>query len=360
MTSTPTTPTPKRTRRHQRHDRAERSGDGTSTDKPSRAFRTTIHPMAPSNRSAQFTKLHKVLKKHYRPVASVLERPVLEQLLFACCLENARYNVAEEVFASLVEAFFDWNEVRVSSVRELAEVMARLPEPLAAADRFKRILQHVFEDNYSFDLEELRKKNLGPAVESLKKIDGVTTFSSAYVVQASLGGHAIPLDSGAFAIMRILDLASEEDVANGVIPGLERAIPKSAGIEFGSLLHQLSVDFTENPFAAAMRDQLLEVDPAAKSRLPKRESKKKAAEPAETPEEPKPRKAAGKTAASAADSAEKPKKKPAKKPTVEEEEAPAKKKAAREKKEPAAKVPPRGESTRKKAASAGLSKRKPR
>ena len=322
--------------------------------------------MAASSRSAQFTKLHKVLKKHYRPVPYVAERPVLEQLLFACCLENAHYSVAEEAFAALGEAFFDWNEVRVSSVRELAEVIARLPEPLATADRFKRILQHVFEDNYSFDLEELRKKNLGPAIESLKKIDGASPFAVACAVQAALGGHAIPLDSGTLEVMRILDLASEDELTSGVIAGLERAIPKSSGVEFGSLLHQLGADFTENPFAAAVKEKLLEIEPTAKSRLPKRETKKKAtaeeAEAAAHAEEAKSRKAAAKKTPEpeSPENAEKGKKKTAAKKPASDEKTPAKKKAASDKKEPIPKAKSRSESDRKKTPSTGLSKRKPR
>jgi hypothetical protein len=321
--------------------------------------------MAASSRSTQFTKLHKVLKKHYRPVPCVAERPVLEQLLFACCLENAHHSVAEEAFAALGEAFFDWNEVRVSSVRELAEVMAKLPEPLATADRFKRILQHVFEENYSFDLEELHKKNLGPAIESLKKIDGASPFAVAYAVQAALGGHAIPLDSGTLEIMRILDLATEDEVVGGVIAGLERAIPKSSGVEFGSLLHQLAADFTENPFAAAVKEKLLEIEPTAKGRLPKRESKKKlAAEEAEaaaTAEETRPRKAAGKkTPESEAAAADKGKKKSAAKKLASNDKDPSKKKTAPDRKESAPKAKSRSESDRKKMPSAGLSKRKPR
>ena len=46
--------------------------------------------MGSTSRASQFSKLHKVLAKHYQPVP-VPERPVLEHLLFACCLENAPY-----------------------------------------------------------------------------------------------------------------------------------------------------------------------------------------------------------------------------------------------------------------------------
>ena len=68
-----------------------------------------------------------MLKKYYKPVVRRADRPVLEHLLFACCLEDARYEEAEEAFAALVHTFFDWNEIRVTSITELAEVMAACP-----------------------------------------------------------------------------------------------------------------------------------------------------------------------------------------------------------------------------------------
>ena len=85
----------------------------------------------------------------------------------------------------------------MTTVKELSEVMGGLPQPSAAAQRVKRVLQHVFEAGYCFDLEDLRKKNLGPAIERLEKINGISRFGVAYVVQAALGGHWIPLDGGA-------------------------------------------------------------------------------------------------------------------------------------------------------------------
>lgn len=230
--------------------------------------------MAVPSRSAQFTKLHKVLKKHYAPVEPDPSRSVLEHLLFASCLENAPYAAAEESLAALVNTFFDWNEIRVSTVRELAEVIAGLPDPMAAATRVKKILQTVFEATYSFDLEELRKQNLGPAVERLEKTEGTSKFSVAYVVQAALGGHAIPLDAGAFSVLRLLDFVTDQDVAEGAVPGLERAIAKNAGVDFGSLLHQVGADYLANPYSQSLHSMLIEIEPEVKQRLPSRRAKK--------------------------------------------------------------------------------------
>lgn len=226
--------------------------------------------MSGSRRAAQFEKLFKVLRKYYKPVFPDPDLPVLHHLLRACCLENASYQAAETALTALFHEFFDLNEIRVSTVRELAEVMACLPDPAAAAQRIKRILQHVFEDSYSFSLEELRKGTLGSAIERLQKIDGVTPFAIAYVVQSALGGHAIPIDSGSMEVLKILQLVTDKDVAAWQVPGLERAIPKSKGIEFGSMLHQLGADFTANPYSPYVHEILLAVDPTAKERLPKR------------------------------------------------------------------------------------------
>ncbi len=232
--------------------------------------------MASESRTSQFVHLHEVLQKHCKPVAADPQRSVLEHLLFACVLEGAHYEPAEESFAGLVHTFFDWNEVRVTSIAELAEVMASLPNPRRAAHRVKRVLHSLFEENFSFDLEGLRKQNLGPTIQWLEKLEGTDRFVVAYVVQAALGGHAIPIDPGTMRALHVADLATDEDVAAGVVGGLERAVPKAKGIEFGSLLHQLGADFAANPYSPKMRSILLEVNPQCGSRLPKRRDGRRA------------------------------------------------------------------------------------
>jgi endonuclease III len=235
--------------------------------------------MASSNRSTKIGKIHKVLKKAgYEPVAPDPHRTVLEHLLFAACLEDAKYDEAEQAFAALGHNFFDWNEVRVTTVRELAEEMTCLPAPPVAAERVKQILQAVFEDRYAFDLEELRKENLGPATDQLRKTKGNSPFTVSYVIQAALGGHSVPIDAAAMKVMVVLDLVKEKDTAAGSVPGLERAIPKNKGVEFGSLLHRFAVEFAATPHKPDLKKILLEIDPEAGPRLPKRRAKAAAKE----------------------------------------------------------------------------------
>lgn len=303
--------------------------------------------MANPNRMALLTKMHKVLKKHYKPVA-IPDRPVLEHLLYACCLENAPYEQADKAFAAVSTSFFDWNEVRVSTVKELAEVMSMLPAAAAAAANLKRVLQGVFESTYSFELEPLKKQNLGQAQQRLKKLEGATPFTIAYLTQATLGGHAIPLDKGLMQVFAVLGLASDADQAACAVPGLERAIPKTKGVEFGSLAHQLGAEMFANPYSPSLHKILLEMAPDAKDRLPKRPVKgakpKEAEAPAEASKEAKP-KAEAPTKGSAA-----------------KKIAPAsgKKPAAPQKSAADERAGAKKSGEKKKAGAVGISKRKPR
>ena len=242
--------------------------------------------MASKNRAALVNKALKVVKKHFKPAAPpAKDRSLLEHLVFACCAENSPYEAAERVFQSLKSDYYDWNEVRVSTVRELAEACKPLNDPNEAATRIKRVLQSVFETHYSFDLEPLKKQNIGAAVKQLEKYNGSSPFVVAYVTQQALGGHSIPTNQGLLESLRIVGVVSDAEATKGVVPGLERTVPKSKGFEVGSQLHQLGIEMHRSPYGPTIRKLLLEIEPDAKDRLPKRPTKLEEAPP-EPPAKP--------------------------------------------------------------------------
>lgn len=229
--------------------------------------------MNASNRQNLITKVFKVLKRHYEPVKPPVERTVLEHLLYACCLENSPFEAADEAFARLQQSYFDWNEVRVTTVTELAETLACLADPSAAATRLKRCLQSVFETHYAFDLETLKKQNLGNSVKDIESIIGTTPFVVAYVTQHGLSGHAIPCAQGLLDAFEILEIISAAEAAKRRVPGLERAVAKAKGPEMASLVHQLGADYFAAPFDSKVRDLLAEIDPKSRDRVPARTTK---------------------------------------------------------------------------------------
>ncbi|MCC9605004.1 hypothetical protein LOC68_25145 [Blastopirellula sp. JC732] len=328
--------------------------------------------MAATNRAGLITASHKVVKKHYTP-AEADSRPLLEQLAFAALLENSPRAAAEQCFSVLVNNYYDWNEVRVTSLVELSEVCAKLPQPEASAAKLKSILQNVFESLYTFDLESLKKLNQGKAIKQIERFNGVSQFVVGYVTQNALGGHAVPTDDALVELMRVLGIITDAEAKKNSVPGVERAIPKTKGVEYSSLIHELAVEFMANPYSKKVRDHILEIAPDAKTRFPKRPTAKEeaAAEAAAVEKaEAKAAKIAAKKAA-----AEKPPKPAAAKPTkkaAKKKAAPAEKKAPEKKaaekpakaaeKKPAEKKAAEKKPVKKKVAkkSTGAIKRKPK
>jgi endonuclease-3 len=235
--------------------------------------------MSSPNRAAIINKIQRVLKKHYKPVAPPSGRSVLEHLLYACCLENARFEAADEAFAKVQQSYFDLNEVRVTTVSELCEILDVLPDPQFAASNLKRALQAVFESHFDFDIEYLRKQNLGKSEKDLEKYTSANPFLIRYVAQHGLAGHSIPCGRSELEVLMIAGLINEAELEKRTVPGLERAIPKAKGIEFASLLHQLAADYLLGPNSTKVRSILLEIDPESKDRFPKRGTKKEATAP---------------------------------------------------------------------------------
>ena len=232
--------------------------------------------MASNNRATQINKVLKIVKKHFKPTEIPAERTLLEHLIFACCAENSLHEVANEVFATLDSDYYDWNEVRVTSIRELTAVMKRLNDAQEAATRLKRVLQSVFETHYSFDLELMKKQNIGATVKQLEKYKGTSVYTVAFVTQNALAGHAIPINQGLLETMRVVGVISDKEAKKGTVPGLERIVAKSKGAEIGTILHQLGVELYRSPYGPTIRKLLLEIEPKCKESLPKRPSKKDA------------------------------------------------------------------------------------
>ena len=216
-------------------------------------------------------KLHKALKAAYKPVPFNTNRPLLDQVLVACCLENAPYDVAEKACARLIETAFDLNEIRVTTVAELAETLHDLPDPAHAALSLRRVLQSVFESTYSFTLDHAKKHSLAHGLKVLEGMHGVPSFVVAHAVSTALDGHMIPLDKGAIAALYVCGLTTRAEYDSGKVVGLERIIGKKSGVEFSSLLHQFGVEVLTNLHGNTVRKVVQAVNPAAlKDRLPKR------------------------------------------------------------------------------------------
>jgi endonuclease III len=199
-------------------------------------------PPAITNKQQLLTFAQNALKKkfpHAVPEPPAEPRPLLEEIVYAISREGSPPAEADAAYSRLRKAFIDWNEVRVSTVQEVGEFLRPLSAPGSRARRIIGLLQEVFEATYTFDLGELAKKGLKDTARKLRYYkEGVNDYAVAWVVQRTLGGHAIPLDEPTLRVLTRLGAIEEvdPDSLESIRGSIEHVVPKTRGPEFTDLM----------------------------------------------------------------------------------------------------------------------------
>lgn len=195
-----------------------------------------------SDRQALFRKIVSVLKKKYGGSVPKDQRNVLETIMFACCLEDARYQDAETAYQNLLESFHDLNEIRVSSITEVERTLESLDNAAWRALRIRDTLQYVFEKYYVFDFEPLRRKTVDAAVKQLSKIKCLSSFVQLYALQHSLGAHVVPVDETVCRVLAWLGLIPQGMEPEKAAEEVKSSVRKSDAPLLGYLLRELGAD----------------------------------------------------------------------------------------------------------------------
>lgn len=199
--------------------------------------------MATTSKAQFLTEVHALLKKRYKIEPSAEKLSILETVVYGISHEDSTREQANQALSRFKDDFFDWNEVRVSTLEEIEGVLAGMPDQETRAFRIRRFLRQLFEKTYGFNLDHLVKK---PQKESLKALEEYEALSSDYVLatvtRLALGGHAFPVDGSTLRACRRLGVADEDSDAPSLRIALERAVPKNRAGELGELIEELAHD----------------------------------------------------------------------------------------------------------------------
>lgn len=187
-------------------------------------------------------KLVTRLEKQFGRPPQVPDRSVLDTLVYAVCLENDRYEAADRAYKILHEEFHDLNEIRVSTVSELRVAFQHQADPDVRSHRVRTILQYVFEDQFEFDLEAIRKKTQEQAAKKLGKIRDLSPFVRNYVQQIALGAHLIPMDDRMMAAAIWLGLVEPGTSTEAASDALKAAVRKADAPAFCHLMRCFAVE----------------------------------------------------------------------------------------------------------------------
>ena len=165
----------------------------------------------------------KVWKTHGDPL-SVLIGTILSQ--------NTSDNNSHKAFANLRSKFGNWDEVRKTKVKKIADTIRSGGLADIKALRIKNILNQIYEENRNLNLSFLKRWKTNKIKGRLRKFKGVGEKTIACVLLFSLRRPAMPVDTHVLRVSKRLGLVPQNLNATKAEALLEKLIPKNLIYQF--------------------------------------------------------------------------------------------------------------------------------
>jgi len=194
-----------------------------------------------SQYSKKVQKLYRSLKrKPAKQVKVDYDEPV-DALVYAVVSETIPEPQAQDAIRKLKDYFVDFNDLRVATVDEIAEVLGKeLTNARNIATALVTTLRAAFEKYNMLSLQALKKLGKRPAKQVLEKLAGATPFVVDYIMLTALQGHAIPLNSAMIDYLKTNEFVHAEAGYEEIEGFLTRQLPAKNAYEFYSLLRRQS------------------------------------------------------------------------------------------------------------------------
>ena len=191
--------------------------------------------------ATRLQKLYRGLKRAHPKVEEVSYDDPIEALVYGVVSERISESSTQKAMKDFRTTFVDWNDLRVSRVEEILDVLKEdSPDSRAVASSLITALRAIFDEYHTLSLQPLKKVGKRPAKQTLETLDGVGHFVVCYCMLTSLQGHAVPLTETMATYLKDNEVVDPEaDVAD--IEGfLTRQVAAKNAYEFYSLLRRES------------------------------------------------------------------------------------------------------------------------
>lgn len=193
--------------------------------------------------ASEYAKRLKKLIAHLRKVVELPsdydQLPPLDQLITSFLTFDTTRKQAETAYARLNNHFIDLNDMRVSSVEEIAEVIGdRYTKSEERACRIRMSLQEVYLREHRMELSNLIPMNKRDVKNYLESFEGMHQFVSASVLLLSVEGHAIPVDDQLYQRLIKDEVVNPEATIDEVVGFLEHQIRADDGVVTYFLLRE--------------------------------------------------------------------------------------------------------------------------
>ena len=186
-------------------------------------------------------KLCRGLKRAHSKIEPVTYEDPIDALIYGVMSERMSESAARTAMKGIRETFVDWNDLRVSRVEEITDVLGKdTPDGRSAGASLTAALRAVFDSYHTVSLQVLKKMGKRPAKQALERLPEVSHFVVNYCMLTSLQAHAVPLTEPMVEYLRqndVVDPQAEEEDIEGF---LSRQVAAKDGYEFYALLRRES------------------------------------------------------------------------------------------------------------------------
>jgi len=219
-------------------------------------------------------KIHKLqssLNRKYPKVQKVAHEEPVDAIVYAIICSRLDNKTTEAAIKKFSEYFVDLNDLRVSRIEEIVEMLGEdTSVAKAVATTITTVLRSIFNTYHKVSLEALKKMGKRPARQVLEKMEGTNRFIVDYCMLTSLQGHAIPLTEGMIEYLKSKELVYPEADEQQIGGFLAKQISARKGYEFYALLRCES-----EAFKREMKKKMKTASAKKKTAKKKKKTKKK-------------------------------------------------------------------------------------
>ncbi len=150
----------------------------------------------------------------------------LGSLILTVLSQSTNDRNRDVAYARLKEQFPDWQSVMNASSEEIADAIRPAGLANQKSVRIKNILQWIFENYGTFDLEFLCDMDPDQVTETFLKLKGIGIKTISVVLMFACGVDVFPVDTHVHRICRRLELVGEKATAEKTHYLMQTLVPE--------------------------------------------------------------------------------------------------------------------------------------
>jgi endonuclease III len=197
----------------------------------------------------------------------------LETLLHSVLAGNGNDLLAAKILEKLHLELVDWNELRVTTPRDIEEMIAPLPDAAEKALILRRILHKLFRERHSLSLGHFKRFGQERLSQDLDELGGLNPAMRDRILLKAFDVNVLPLTEDIERVTKRLGLIESYLTSDKVKEAIEEILPPKRVYSFYHLMseHAETVCSARNYVCATCI--LASVCVRSKSGEPKREAR---------------------------------------------------------------------------------------